>query len=301
VLGFLILIMSGVAVKYLQIYYPRPFIEWRKFIGGFILAILGLLAYFIITVAIKFQVGHVNVFWTLYQSIFFISLLGFGLFYFKNKANMNAGWLVIVISFFLLSTASINRLYLESCTQFGAMPETPAITALKDITDPSRGGEWGRIIRYHDGPINVMSMSDQPYTFYPNLGTYFGIPDAFGYHNLVPKERFEELRSIETGAVIERRGIVAFTERESLDDPRLKDMGIRYVLSDSQIDGLELLWSTENFYIHDLGHKVVKPVDVVYEMPGLKQGIIVIAASWIIWLLAAAFITFRKKSAHEKG
>jgi len=175
------------------------------------------------------------------------------------------------------------------------MYDPPAITALKDITDPSRGGEWGRIIRYHDGPINVMSMTDQPYTFYPNLGTYFGIPDAFGYFNLAPKEKLDELRALQPDAVIEKRGIVAFTKREVLDAPRLREMGVKYVLSDAKIDGLEQLYAGEKFYIYKLAGPPVHPdeIEFRYIMPGLKEGIIVTSLSGIVWAIFALVFLFK--------
>ncbi len=132
------------------------------------------------------------------------------------------------------------------------MPETPTITALKELTDPDLGGEWGRIIRYSENPVNVMSLTDQPYTFYPNLGTYFHIPDAFGYHNLAPKSRLDYLREIQEDAVIERRGIVAFTDDMNLNDPRFGVPGIRWVLSDYEIAGNTPVIEGKGIYVYKI-------------------------------------------------
>jgi hypothetical protein len=110
------------------------------------------------------------------------------------------------------------------------MPETESIAALEKLADVSQGGTWGRMIRWDQGPVNVMSLYKQPYTFYPNLGTYFGIPDTFGYFNLAPKSSMDFLRSIDSASVIENRGIVCF-EGDAINDPRLDTVGARYLLT----------------------------------------------------------------------
>jgi hypothetical protein len=139
------------------------------------------------------------------------------------------------------------------------MPETETIRALEKMVDTEHGGNWGRIIRYSNGPVDAMSIPDQSYTFYPNLGTYFEIPDAFGYHNLAPRSRFELLREIQPEMVIERRGIVAFTPPVDLSDQRLFNLGVRYVLSDSAIEGLIPLNENVDFPVYDLYGQVKRP------------------------------------------
>ncbi|MCX6647044.1 MAG: YfhO family protein, partial [bacterium] len=132
------------------------------------------------------------------------------------------------------------------------LPETRIIKALENLTDPENGGSWGRIIRYSNDPVNVLSLSDQPFIFYPNLGTYFRIPDAFGYHNLAPKSRFDYLRGIQDEMVIKRRGIAFFTPPTDLYDQRLFNMGVRYVLAGSELDGLVPIIDSEHFLVYDL-------------------------------------------------
>lgn len=132
------------------------------------------------------------------------------------------------------------------------MPQTDAINSLKNLANPSAGGKWGRVVRYFDGPVDVMSMTDQPYTFYPNLGTYFGVPDIFGYHNLAPSQRFDYLRMIQKDAVIEERGIVAFNAGVDLKDPNLGVIGARYVLSDKTIPGLKRVGGFPGFYVSEI-------------------------------------------------
>ncbi len=132
------------------------------------------------------------------------------------------------------------------------IPATETIQSLQRMISPEAGGQWGRIIRYANNSANPASLEDQPYNFYPNLGTFFGIPDAFGYHNLVPKSRFDLLRDIQEESVIKRRGIAFFTPPVDLYDRRLFDMGIRYVLSDSSIEGLIPKSESDNFFVYDL-------------------------------------------------
>jgi len=143
------------------------------------------------------------------------------------------------------------------------MPETPAVHELVETTGSLQNGEWGRMVRYSANEVNVMSLTGQPYTFYPNLGTYFGTNDAFGYHNLVPSSRFEFLRSIEPGAVIERRGIVAFQSLESIDDPRLGRMGVRYILSDAAIDGRGSIAEIPGVYVYGYSGETRNRITVV--------------------------------------
>jgi hypothetical protein len=112
------------------------------------------------------------------------------------------------------------------------------------------------MIRYTDGPVDVLSLDEQPYMFYPNLGTYFGIPDAFGYHNLVPKSRFELLSEIQDEMVIERRGIVELTPPVDLMDERLFNLGVRYVITETEIDSLIPTIEGEGFRIYDLYDQV---------------------------------------------
>ncbi|MCX6647043.1 MAG: YfhO family protein [bacterium] len=132
------------------------------------------------------------------------------------------------------------------------MPETEIFESLKNLTNPESGDGWGRIIRYSSGPVNVMSITDQPYIFLPNIGTYFGIPDAFGYHNLAPKSRLELIREIQPETIIKRRLIAFFTPPVDLYDQRLFNMGVRYVLTDSEIEGFVPEIESDRFLVYDL-------------------------------------------------
>jgi hypothetical protein len=133
-------------------------------------------------------------------------------------------------------------------TPFG---EVESITRLRGITNPLIGGAWGRMIRYHPESVNVMSIDNQPYTFYPNLGTHFEIPDGFGYHNLAPKSRLEYFREIEPDAVVENRGIVAFTPPVDPFDYRLEVIGARYILTVEPIENLVPIYSGEGLMVYE--------------------------------------------------
>ncbi len=165
-------------------------------------------------------------------------------------------FLIVIFSPFMVSTQSPAFTDYRNHGTNNIMFESEAISAIRDLTDPSRGGEWGRIIRHSSAPVNVMSLTDQPYTFYPNLGTYFGIPDAFGYHNLAPKSRFDFFRDLQHRAVIEHRGIVAFDSLYDTWPPIYHNselLAARYWLSDSKMFDLELVYSQDNFYIYETG------------------------------------------------
>lgn len=180
------------------------------------------------------------------------------------------------------------------------MPVTPAIERLQQLTDPAKGGTWGRIIRWDPGPINVMSITDQPYLFYPNLGTYFQIPDMFGYFNLAPKAKMETLRSIEPDAVIENRGIVCFTKRETLENPVLDQLGVKYLLTRVQVPGeskWKLVYQKVGFNIYEnpnaASEAIVKPV-TNYTMPGLKEGYVVSIIGLIVCLVLGVAAMIRR-------
>ncbi|HDS30424.1 MAG TPA: hypothetical protein ENN67_05200 [Firmicutes bacterium] len=129
------------------------------------------------------------------------------------------------------------------------MRETNAISHIKNMIDESQEN-WGRIIRYHNEPVNVLSIDKQPYTFYPNLGTFFEIPDAFGYHNLAPKSRFDYFREIQNEAVVERRGIVCFTPTVDPFDRRLAMTGARYILSVEPVENLAPVYESDGLIIY---------------------------------------------------
>jgi len=174
-----------------------------------------------------------------------------------HRAFRNAGLVLIGLT---LATAAflLGSDYLaptQGTREFGfePMPEVDEIRALRSLQDPEQGREWGRIIRFSCEPVNVMSLTEQPYTFYPNLGTYFGIWDAFGYHNLAPGRQLDSFRRIEESAVIERRGIVALTDPDSLERIRGSAFGARYVVSDCEIPDLELRYAGRSFFVYDLG------------------------------------------------
>ncbi|MCX6645200.1 MAG: YfhO family protein, partial [bacterium] len=175
---------------------------------------------------------------------------------FLIDSRKHFSYAIAAISFCLLYSAIMSGTFVlsdfTSPNSKNPMPETATVRALEKMVDPENGGNWGRMIRYSNAPVDAMSIPDQSYTFYPNLGTYFEIPDAFGYHNLAPRMRFQLLREIQPEMVIERRGIVAFTPPVDLSDQRLFNLGVRYVLSDSAIEGLVPLNDNVNFPVYDL-------------------------------------------------
>ncbi len=163
-----------------------------------------------------------------------------------------------IIFFALLSAGTSGFVTCDYFSQHARnpMPENKLVESLNSLMDLEQDGNWGRVIRYTDGPVDVLSLDEQPYMFYPNLGTYFGIPDAFGYHNLVPKSRFELLREIQDEMVIERRGIVELTPPVDLMDERLFNLGVRYVITETEIESLTPTVEGEGFRIYDLYDQV---------------------------------------------
>lgn len=178
----------------------------------------------------------------------------FAAFFIRNRTQFMTA--IGVISIVPIYIAIMSGTYVlsdfNSPISRNPLPETGTVKALENLVDPEKGGNWGRIIRYSNTPVNVLSSVNQPFLFYPNLGTYFEIPDAFGYHNLAPKLRFDYLRNIQEEMVIKRRGIAFFTAPTDLYDHRLFDMGVRYVITDSEIDGLVPIIESENFLVYDL-------------------------------------------------
>ncbi len=161
--------------------------------------------------------------------------------------------------------------YLLRSTPEPAMKATQSIIALRDFNNPARGGEWGRMIRWHPEPVNVMLLDQQPYCFYPNLGTYFGIPDAFGYHNLAPKSRFDYLCKIQDEAILGHRGIPTYTDPVDPFDPVLERVGVRYILTIEPLSDHEPVYRGEGLYVYenpDAWPRVaVVPLDAIEHEP----------------------------------
>jgi hypothetical protein len=174
------------------------------------------------------------------------------------------------------------------------MAEIDTIRHLRELTDPSLGGEWGRMIRYSTYPVNVMSLTGQPYTFYPNLGTYFEIPDAFGYFNLAPASRLDYLRNIQPDAVVERRGIVAFTPPVDPFDERLAEIGVRYILANGSLENAEPVFVENNIWVYqnpDAAQIDIERKD--YILPGLIPGLWITIVAAIVWVIAAFLVSFK--------
>ena len=252
--GFLVLMLSGVAIhKTLNINLDEK--EFNP-IGCILGVLLVVIVYIVLGKSINagksFEPDILIIYSGIYLPSIFMIIAVMGSF-----ANVFSKWripqiVVLSYSYFIIIAFDFGVGYFSPNSypdheNRPAMPETRAIEVLQELTDEN----WGRMIRYSENPVNVMSLSNQPYTFYPNLGTYFEIPDAFGYFNLAPKSRFDFLRKIQSEAIIERRGIVAFTPPVDLDDKRLDFIGARYILSDSKIEGRTALWESEKLYIYE--------------------------------------------------
>ena len=252
VLGFLILMMSAVGVKrWVEIADLEKPVEIH-FTSALIPTGIGILLAFLGSIFINrgsFVANGDPTFMT-------IAAAGIIMSAFLIDGRKHFSMAVGAISICLLYSAIMSGTFVlsdfMSPNSKNPMPETETVQALEEMVNPDDGGYWGRMIRYSGGPVNPMSINDQRYTFYPNLGTYYGIPDAFGYFNLAPKSRFDLLREIQPEMVVERRGIIAFTESVDLYDQRLFTMGVRYVLSDSAIEGLVALSESGGIYVYDL-------------------------------------------------
>lgn len=177
-------------------------------------------------------------------SAFFIDL--------KKHFNLAIGVIAACVLYSAIMFGTFVLSDFTSPNSKNPMPATEIVKTLQNMVDPEKGGNWGRIIRYSNGPVHVYSLAEQPYTFYPNLCTYYGIPDAFGYHNLAPKSRFDLLRGVQEEMVVKRRGIVSFTPPVDPYDPILFNMGVRYILADSEIEGLTVNQENEAFLVYDL-------------------------------------------------
>lgn len=158
---------------------------------------------------------------------------------------------LIIILFFIMWNTQHVRLDLILKSNREPYLITNDISQIVDLTDSSQPS-WGRIIRYTPEPFNVMSVENQPYLFYPNLGTYFEIPDSFGYHNLAPALRFNQLRDIQRDAVIENRGIVSFTGNIDFKSLRTRLPGARYILTDTTLDDLPLVLESDAFNVYEI-------------------------------------------------
>jgi len=218
---------------------------------------------------------------------------------YRNYAGKLKDSLLLLIMSLVVAAIMLPVNYLASRQGDGSllnhpMAETDTIRQLRELTDPDLGGEWGRMIRYSTYPVNVMSLTGQPYTFYPNLGTYFGIPDAFGYFNLAPASRLDYLRNIQPDVVIERRGIVAFTQPVDPFDERLAEIGVRYILSDGPLENAEPILAENNIWIYE--NPNAARIDIErqdYIMPGLIPGLWVTIIAAIVWLLTALLVSFK--------
>jgi hypothetical protein len=250
--GILILILSAVGVKHwIEIASsekPTKFvfsIECLPVIIGILIAFAGS-----IFIGRESFVPNGNpIFLTIAAAVLIISA-----FFIRGRKQFNIA--IGAIALCALYSALVSGTYVladvPSPNARNPMPETEIFETLKNLTNPESGNGWGRIVRYSSGPVNVMSVTDQPYIFLPNIGTYFGIPDAFGYHNLAPRSRLELIREIQPETIIKRRLIAFFTPPVDLYDPRLFTMGVRYVITDSEIEGLVRKIESERFLVYDL-------------------------------------------------
>ena len=248
----LILMLTAVGVKRWNEIADRDKPVDFKFTAAFIPAAIGILAALIGSIFISresFVLTGDPTLLTIAVTVIIISA-----FFINNRKQLKIA--VGAITVFILYSAIMSGTFVlsdfTSPNSKDPMPRTEMIEILQNMVDPEKGGNWGRIIRYSNDPVNVLSTTNQPYTFYPNLGTYFGIPDAFGYHNLAPKSRLDLLRGIQDEMVLKSRGIAVFTPPADLSNPILFNMGVRYVLADSEIEGLIAKIESESFMIYDL-------------------------------------------------
>jgi len=227
-----------------------------------------------------------------------LGLLAIGMpFILRNVANKLTISILPLAVALLIAAVMLPMNYLASRQGDGSllnrpMAETDTIRQLRELTDPDLGGEWGRMIRYSTSPVNVMSLSGQPYTFYPNLGTYFGIPDAFGYFNLAPASRLDYLRNIQPDAVVERRGIVAFTQPVDPFDERLAEIGVRFILANGPLENHEPVFAANNIWIYE--NPDAEAINIErqdYNMPGLMAGLWITIIAAIVWLLTALLVS----------
>jgi len=257
ILGFLILMMSAITLSFFFDDNLEP-----EFSRRLMVSMIGFSIFFVVSGG-YFLLREANA--GLSKLSFYYVMSGVILLFFlfnrfvKNSPGnklrhpfFSHAYLVLIIIYMAATNPTYYKLY-DGCANVALLEGSTTVESISDLIDPDHGGQWGRVIRHSGGPVNVMSLTDQPYTFYPNLGTYFGIPDAFGYHNLAPKSRFDFLRELQNDAVIEHRGIVAFTEPiESIINSENFDLlAARYVLSDVEINSLDPVYSQDNFYVYD--------------------------------------------------
>ena len=267
VFGLIVLMLSAFGIKYwIELLHDDTRTFERK--RGMLIAVLTGFAILVVAAGVRlesFITGFREGVWPIVGTAFVAFPLSE-----KDPrvASISKAVAVIVILFlgFFYGAKVLTPVHGDETDEEGIpMPWTTTLSEFHNFVDPEYGGEWGRVIRYSPEPFNVMSIDNQPYFFYPNLGTYFEIPDAFGYHNLAPGVSFDFLRAVQGSAVIERRGIVAFTgdpESEQLPWHETGDnyyntafnnliaRGVRYVITDKVIPGYRPLVSNANFYVY---------------------------------------------------
>ena len=179
-----------------------------------------------------------------YLAAFAALALGVAALVFVRRKVVALRWLFLLasIAFSLVTFEYLQPVY----SQPDYTPETPFTDWIRKAAMPENPAEGNRLARWANLPLpfDPGKRAKSPLT--PNLHLIYGVEDVGGYDSLVPA-RFINYCSLFEDPFIDYRALIAFAAPSTMQHPRFRAMGVRWILSQGELpleaeDGCSLAW-----------------------------------------------------------